>query len=230
MQRHALTPSPGSRGAGALLPSILFLLCAARSAAAVDRQVYKEVRARHEGMSYRLRIDLDQAQGANDPNVVSLQGVGHAREKGRVLFGQLETVFVERVINAGGSRLELSVYGSKEDAQRLRASNIPQPGYPGSSYGRTIGSFAQLGSTSILFEVGSGKKEPAAQAEEIETLLDRVFYLGSGPTPEELEAFVRQHAGLPLQRLRELTGLDSETVRRLIKAAAAAAAEASPPH
>ncbi len=221
-------PPRGTRAVLLLIPALLIpaLLIPARAAAGLDRQIYKDVRARHEGMTYRLRVDLDQAQGARDPNVISLQGVGHGREKGRVLFGRFERVFVERVINGGGSQLELTVYSSKEEAQRLRASNIPQPGYPGSSYGQTVGSFAQLGSTSVRFELQAGKKDAAGQSKEIEMLLDRVFYLSSEPTQEEREAFVRQHYGLPRQRLRELTELDGETIRRLTEQAAAAAADA----
>lgn len=208
-----------------LAVSIPALLITARGAA-MDRKTYKDVRARHEGMTYRLRVDLDQALGARDPNVISLQGIGHGRENGRVLFGRFERVFVERVINGRGTQMEITVYSSKEEARRLRASNIPQPSYPGSSYGRTVGSFAQLDSTSILFELHSGKKDAAGQSKEVETLLDRVFYLSSEPTQEERAAFVRQHYGLPRQRLRELTELDVETIRRLTEEAAAAAADA----
>ena len=74
----------------------------------------------------------------------------------------------------------------------------------------------------------SGKKDPQGQLDEIETLLDRVFYLKSEPSPEDMENFVRRHTGMPISRLRDLTGLPEERIRTLLKDAAPASQDAPP--
>jgi hypothetical protein len=168
----------------------------------------------------RLRVDLKAAGRATDPNVVSLDGVGYPSERSPILFSALDTVYVQRVTNEGGTRLGLTVYRDKEEADRLRASAIPMPSMSNPNYGRTLATFAQQGSTSVVLELKAGKKDAPAQLAEIETLLDRVFYLSSEPTREELERFVRRHTGWSISRLRAATGLPEEDIRAILKDAA----------
>ncbi len=196
---------------------------------AIQRDTCREIRDRYEGLALRLRIDLKAATGAAEPNIVSLEGVGHPRERSPVLFGNLETVFLQRIISEGGARLGLIVYRSEEEASRLRASAIPGPSLDNPAYGRTLAAFARQGSTTVMLELQAGKKDPQGQMDEIETLLDRVFYLKSEPSPDDLENFVRRHTGMPISRLRALTGLPEERIRMLLKEAAAPASRDAPP-
>src|SRR5882672_183524 len=166
------------------------LLASTGPAPAVDRDVYKEIRGRYEGMTLRLRVDLMAARRALPPNIMSLDGMSHARENAPVLFGRLERVFLERVTNTGKTRLELTVYRTHEEADRLRASAIPQPMGGNPLAGPTLAGFAQQGSTSVILELRAGKNEPQAQLAEAETLLNRLFFLKSEPSREELEDFV----------------------------------------
>ena len=202
--------------------SLLVALCLTSGATtrAVQRETRKDIQSRYEGLSFRLRVDLRAAKGATDPNIVSLDGVGYPSERSPVLFNALETVYLERITSEGGTRLSLTIYRSQDEANRLRASAIPSPSMVNPNYGRTIATFAQQGSTSVILELKAGKKDPAGQLAEIETLLDRVFYLKSEPTREELEAFVRRHTGWPISRLRAATGLPEEDIRALLKDAA----------
>jgi hypothetical protein len=192
-------------------------LLSAGEARAVQSVALKAIRGQYEGLDLRLRVDLDRMTGAKAPNVVSLDGIGHGREGAPVLFGRMERVYLERIVNDGAARVELTIYTSRQEASRLRASNIPQPSMSNPNLPQTLASFAQLSSTSLLLELKADKRDPEAQTREIETLLDRVFYLKSEPTVDELYDFVRQHAGLSIQRLRDLTGLDSATIRGLIE-------------
>jgi len=201
----------------ARLAALAVCLLAARGAWAIERETYKEIRSRYEGLSFRLRIDLKSAGRATDPNVVSLDGIGSASERSPVLFGSLETVFVQRITSEGGTRLSLTVYRSQEEANRLRASAIPGPAMANPNYNRTIATFAMQGSTSVLLDLKAGKKDPKGQMEEIEALLDKVFYLRSEPAREDLENFVRRHTGWPISRLRAATGLPEEDIRALLK-------------
>ncbi len=199
---------------------VLLALLGPTSAQGVQRDAYHEIRGRYEGMSLRLRVDLMQVTGARPPNVVSLDGIGHGRERARVLFGRLETVYIERVTNEGGSRIGLTVYRTQQEADRFRASNVPQPSFANPNYGRTLASFAQLGSTSVDLELKAPKNQPDAQMREVEALVGRIFYVDAQPTREEVEDFVRQHPGLPVDRLRELTGLEGARVREILREAA----------
>jgi len=203
---------------------LAFLACllAADGAWAIERDTYKEIRSRYEGLSFRLRIDLQAAGRAADPNVVSLDGVGYPSERSPVLFGSLETVYLQRIANVGGTRLGLTVYRSEEEANRLRASAIPGPTISNPNFGRTVAAFALQGSTSVVLELKAGKKDPRGQMEEIEALLDRVFYVNSEATREDLENFVRRHSGWSISRLRSTTGLPEDDIRALLKAAPAA--------
>ena len=196
------------------------LLWPARDIGAIQRDTCREIRDRYEGLAFRLRIDLKAAAGAAEPNIVSLEGVGQPGERSPVLFGSLETVFVQRIASEGGSRLGLTVYRSEEEARRLRASAIPGPSMANPAYDRTLAAFARQGSTTVLLDLRAGKKDPQGQLDEIETLLDRVFYLKSEPLPEDLENFVRRHTGMPISRLRALTGLPEDRIRSLLKEAA----------
>ncbi|OLC55539.1 MAG: hypothetical protein AUH92_01980 [Acidobacteria bacterium 13_1_40CM_4_69_4] len=198
--------------AGVLLPGA--------GARAVQRDACKVIRDRYEGRTLRLRIDLRAAGRAGDANVVSLDGVGYPSERSLVLFTGLESVFLQRITSEGGSRLGLTVYRSREEADRLRASAVPQPMGANPTFGRTLAAFAQQGSTSVVLELKADKKDSPGQRQEIETLLDRVFYLKSDPTGDDLEAFVRLHTALPISRLRALTGLPDDEIRALLKGAA----------
>ncbi len=202
--------------------SLLVAICLSPAPAlrAVQRDTYKDIRSRYEGLSFRLRVDLRAAGRATDPNVVSLDGVGYPSERSPILFSALDTVYVQRITSEGGTRLGLTVYRSQEEADRLRASAIPAPSMANPNYGRTLATFAQQGSTSVILELKAGKKDAPGQLAEIETLLDRVFYLKSEPTREELETFVRRHTGWPISRLRAATGLPEEDIRALLKDAA----------
>lgn len=211
MLRAAMAHGP------ARLAALAVCLLAARGAWAIERDTYKDIRSRYEGLSFRLRIDLKAAGRATDPNVVSLDGIGSSSERSPVLFGSLETVYVQRVTNEGGTRLSLTVYRSQEEANRLRASAIPGPAMANPNYGRTIATFARQDSTSVLLELKAGKKDPKGQMEEIEALLDKVFYLRSEPAREDLEDFVRRHSGWSISRLRAATGLPEEDIRALLK-------------
>jgi len=195
-------------------------LCAALPAAAIQRDTYKDIRSRYEGMSYRLRVDLKAAGRASDPNVVSLGGIGYPSERAPVLFDALETVYLQRITSEGGTRLSLTVYRNKEEADRLRASAVPPPTMANPNYGRTLATFAQQGSTSVLLELKSAKKDAAGQLGEIEALLDRIFYVSSEPARDDLEAFVRRHTGWPISRLKSVTGLPETDIRAILKDAA----------
>ncbi len=196
------------------------LLWPARDIGAIQRDTCREIRGRYEGLAFRLRIDLKGATGAAEPNIVSLEGVGQPGGRSPVLFGSLETVYVQRITSEGGSRLGLTVYRSEEEARRLRASAIPGPSMANPAYDRTLAAFARQGSTTVLLELRAGKKDAQGQMEEIETLLDRVFYMKSEPAREDMENFVRRHTGMPISRLRALTGLPEDRIRSLLKEAA----------
>ena len=194
---------------------LVLLLAFGPPAGAINREAYREVRARYEGMTLRLRIDLKAATSAAIPNVVSLDGVGYGRERAPVLFGRMEKVYLERITSEGATRLGLTVYRSREEADRLRASAVPQPVGANPNFGRTMAAFAQQGSTSIVLELRTGKKDLQGQIQEIETLFDRAFYREE-PGTEEMADFVRRHRGLPISRLRTLTGLEVEAIRRIL--------------
>ena len=183
---------------------------------AVQRQLVREIRERYEGRIVRLRIDLKPATHAHDPNVVSERGIGHGREAAAALFGRLETVYLDRIAREGRSRLSLTVYRSREEVDRLRASATPPLIDPNPNYSRTLITFAQRGSTSVVLELAAGKGDPERQREEIESLLDRVFYLSAEPTHAELEDFVRRHPGMSVTRLQTLTGLEPDRIRELL--------------
>jgi len=215
--------SPRRPGRLALSASLLAAFCLSPVPAlrGVERGAYKDIRGRYEGLSLRLRVDLKAAGRATDPNVVSLDGVGYPSERSPTLFSALDTVYVQRITNDGGTRLGLTVYRNQEEADRLRASAIPMPSMSNPNYGRTLAAFAQQGSTSVILELKAGKKDAPAQLAEIETLLDRIFYLSSEPTRDELETFVRRHTGWSISRLRAATGLPEDDIRAILKDAAA---------
>jgi hypothetical protein len=199
-------------------------------AAAINRQAYKEARSRYEGMTLRLRVDLRPDTSARSPNTISLQGVGYARERDPILLSRLERAFLDRVAGEGATRLVLTLYRSEDEARRLRASAIPQPTLVNPNAGRTLAAFARQGSTTVLLELTASKSDPSGQLDEIDTLLDRLFYLKSEPAEEDLRRFVLEHPGLPLSRLHALTGLDAEVIRSLIaEAVAAPPAPVAPP-
>lgn len=219
LNRHPI----GRRAAILAALAACLSLYAPRSVRAIQKDTYREIRGRYEGLALRLRIDLKTAVGATDPNLVSLDGVGYPSERSPVLFGSLETVFLQRITSEGGSRLGLTVYRSEEEASRLRASAIPGPSMANPAYGRTLATFARQGSTTVMLELKAGKKDPQGQMSEIEILLDRVFYLRSEPSREDLENFVRRHTGMPISRLHALTGLPEDVIRSLVKEAPAQA-------
>jgi len=185
----------------------------------VARDVVNEARSAYEGRTLRLRLDLKSAASAIEPNVLTLEGIGYGRPDAPVLFGRLETVYLERVASEGGDRLSLTVYRSREEMQQLRATAIPPPTIGGTPIGmQPMSGFARTGSTMVIFELLAKKKDPAAQREQIDTLMKRLFYLDDAPERGELEEFVRQHRGWPIPRLASVTGLSPDEVRALLDA------------
>lgn len=185
----------------------------------VARDVVNEARSAYEGRTLRLRLDLKSAASAIEPNVLTLEGIGYGRPDAPVLFGRLETVYLERVASEGGDRLSLTVYRSREEMQQLRATAIPPPTIGGTPIGmQPMSGFARTGSTMVIFELLAKKKDPAAQREEIDTLMKRLFYLDDAPERGELEEFVRQHRGWPIPRLASVTGLSPDEVRAILDA------------
>jgi hypothetical protein len=207
------------RVAPALIALALFAVTAARG---VDRATYKDVRGRYEGQTFRLRVDLHAAGHASDPNVLTLDGMGYPSERSQVLFTSLENVYVEKVTSEGGTRLSLTIYRNQEEANRMRASAVPAPTMANPNYGSTLAVFAKQSSTSVVLELKAGKKDGPGQRSEIDTLLDKLFYLNSQPAREDLELFVRRHTFLPISQLKATTGLPEEDIRALLQEAAEA--------
>jgi len=210
----------GRRAAALVVAAAIGLPAIPAPAGAIDRDLYKDLRGRYEGMTLKLRIDLKTAAQSAFPNRIGLDGVGYGRDTAPVLFGRLENVFIDRITSEGSARLGITVYRSEEEAIRTRAMAIPQPGMANPNLGRTMAAFAQQDSTSLVLDLKASKKDPQAQLAEIETLLHRVFYL-TDPTHDELVAFVRTHAGWPLSRLQTLTGLPVEQIRAIQQEVAA---------
>ncbi len=208
-----------SRIARPVLAACALLAALIGSLEAVQRRIVREVRDRYEGSSMRLRVDLRAATRADDPNVIGRGEPALTRKAAAVLFNEFETVYVGRIAREGRSRLNLTVYRSREEAERLRASAVPPPPGAPPSYGGTLGVFAQQSSTSVILELEAEKSEPDRQREEIEALLRRVFYVDAKPTFEDLESYVRRHPGLPVPVLRARTGLDPERIRALVEEA-----------
>ena len=202
------------------MAAFVLLLSHPGPARAVAREVWRDVRDNYEGRSLRLRVDLRSAAHAVEPNVMTLEGLGYGREASPILFSRLERVYLERITSEGARRLALTVYRSQEEMQRLRAAAIPPPimGIPGAT--QTQANFAITGSTTIMLELDAGKKDPEGQRREIETLIERLFYLDGDPPQEDLERFVLYHRTLPVGRLAAITGLTQDAVRRILEATA----------
>jgi len=195
----------------------LLAVAASPPALGVARDVVNEVRGVYEGRTLRLRLDLKSAASAIEPNVLTLEGIGYGRPDAPVLFGRLETVYLERMASEGGDRLSLTVYRSREEMQQLRATAIPPPGIGGTPIGmQPMSGFARAGSTMVIFELLAKKKDTAAQRAEIDTLMKRLFYLDDAPESGDLEEFVRQHRGWPIPRLAAVTGLSPDEVRAIL--------------
>ena len=192
---------------------------AAPRVSGVARDVVNEARSAWEGRTLRLRIDLRSAASAIEPNVLTLEGMGYGRPDAPVLFGRLETVFLERMASEGGDRLSLTVYRSREEMQQLRATAIPPPTIGGTPIGmQPMSGFARTGSTMVIFDLLAKKKDTAGQRSEIDRLMRRLFYLDDAPERAELEEFVREHTGWPVARLASVTGLTPEEVRAILDA------------
>ena len=183
---------------------------------AVPRSLVREARVSYERKTWRLRVDLRAATHADDPNVVSLRGVGYPREDAEILFTELESVYLDRITREGRSRLNLTIYRSLEEVERLRASAVPPPPGVHPTYSRTLATFARRASTTVILELQSKKDEPDKQRDEVASLLDRLFYVSDEPTIETLEDYVRRHPRLPVGRLRAATGLDVERIRAIL--------------
>jgi hypothetical protein len=207
-----------TRRRGALLATMVTLALAVLPVAAVDRDVVKDVRGEYEGRALRLRLDLNSAIHSLEPNVLSLDGMGHGRERSQVIFNRLESVYLQRVMSEGATRLTLTIFRTGDNALRLRSSAVPPSitGIPSGS--QSTATYAASDSTAVALELQAGKKDPVGQRREIQTLLERLFYLGAEPTREELTSFVATHREWPVSRLAALTGLTPETVREVLAA------------
>src|SRR6185436_19567654 len=71
----------------ALIVLAAALLAPAPPLGAIEREVFKDIRDRYEGLALRLRIDLKAATGAAEPNVARLEGISQPAERSPVLFG-----------------------------------------------------------------------------------------------------------------------------------------------
>ena len=202
----------------AVVLGIAAALAPARRTAAVARDVVKDFRDAYEGHTLQLRYDLDSAMHSLEPNVLSLGGMGHGRENGQVIFYALETVYVDRLMSEGGSRLTLTIFRSGETARRLKSQAVPPPvtGIPTGS--QSIATYSSSDSTSVALELQAAKKDPEAQRREIETLLGRLFYVDARPTQDDRTRFVAAHRDWPVSRLAKLTGLDPGTIKEIIAA------------
>jgi hypothetical protein len=193
------------------------VLLSASPADAVKRDLFRNVRAEYEGMTFRLRIDLRPANVAGTPNVVSTAGVGYVRERSPVLFHRLQKVYIDRVTNEGKQSIGLTIYRSADQADQYRALAIPPPALANPHASSTLAAFAQTDSTEVVIELQAGKKEPGAQLEEIETLLRRIFYIASEPTREEYEEIILRNRGASIGQLRALTGLETDEIVEILE-------------
>ena len=209
---------PRTSVVAALVLGIAAAIAPARRTDAVARDVVKDFRDTYEGHTLQLRYDLDPAMHSLEPNVLSLGGMGHGRENGQVIFYALETVYVDRLMSEGGSRLTLTIFRSGETARRLKSQAVPPPvtGIPTGS--QSIATYSSSDSTSVALELQAGKKDPEAQRREIETLLGRLFYVDARPTQDDVTRFVAAHRDWPVSRLAKLTGLDQGTIKQIIAA------------
>ncbi len=198
---------------------VAIVLTTIAPAGAVKRQLFRDVRAEYEGMTFQLRIDLRPATVASTPTVVKSEGVGYVRERSPVLFHRLQKVYIDRVTNDGKRHIGLTIYRSADQAKQYRALAIPPPALANPNASGTLAAFAQMDSTAVLIELRAGKKEPDLQRGEIETLLRRIFYIASEPTREDLEEAVLRHLGASMARMRDLTGLESDEIREILERA-----------
>jgi hypothetical protein len=198
---------------------IAAVLVSASPAGAVKRDLFRDVRAEYEGMTFRLRIDLRPANVASAPNVVNAEGVGYVRERSPVLFHRLQKVYIDRVTNDGKQSIGLTIYRNADQADQYRALAIPPPALANPNASGTLAAFAQTDSTEVLIELKAKKKEPGAQRQEIEMLLRRVFYIASEPTREEFEEVILRHRGASIGQLRALTGLENDEIREILERA-----------
>jgi hypothetical protein len=190
---------------------------AAPPALAVAHSVISQLRPQYEGRTLRLRVDLRSSASAIEPNVMTMEGMGYAKKETPVLFGRLESVYLERLASEGGTRVSLTIYRSEDEIRQLRATAVPPPAITGIPTGMSPSpGFARSGSTSVILELSAPKSDPTAQQKQIEEMLGRVFYLDGDPPREDLEQFVRAHRGWPLPRLAAVTGLPEDDIRSLI--------------
>lgn len=177
----------------------------------------------------RLRVDLRPATQALEPNRMSVEGVGYARETAPVLFYRFESVFLERLTSDGATRLSLTIYRDRDEALQMRAVSIPAPVVGNPAGVNTMGAYARGGSTSVSVELKAGKKDRDGQRREADELMGRLFYLSGAPARSDLEAFVVEHRTMSVTRLAAITGLTPDEVRALTTAPAPAPAPAPSP-
>lgn len=206
--------SPGPRRILTLLAAVILT---ASPAGAVKRDLLKQLRAQYEGMTFRLRVDLRPSDVATDPNVISAEGVGYARERSPVLFQRMQNVYVDRVNNEGRQQIGLTIYRNAGEAEHYRALSIPPPALANPNAGGTLAAFARTDSTEVVLRLKSPKDDPAAQRREIAALFGRLFYIGAEPTREELEEIVLTHRDASMGELRALTGLETEAIREILE-------------
>ena len=204
---------------GLAMTLLAAMLLAASPAGSIERDLFKDLRAEYEGMTFQLRVDLRRADAATAPNVMSAAGVGYARERSPVLFQRLQRVYIDRVTNDGKRSIGLTIYRNAGQADQYRALAIPPPALANPNAGGTLAAFAQTDSTEVLLELQAPKSEIGAQRQEIETLLRRLFYIASEPTREELEEVVLMHRGESMGQLQALTGLEVRQIREILERA-----------
>ena len=184
---------------------------------AVKREIIKELQSDYAGHTYQLRMDLRGTDYFAAFNVVSEKGIHYRGRELRVMFYRMEMVYLDRVSNEAGNEVRLTLYRNRSDARQIRGSVPAAPLPVGPDRETTLGSFARDFSTNVILELKAGKDEMEAQRGQIASLMERLFYLKETPTYAEREAFILSHPDLPLPRLREITGLNEDLVRGILK-------------
>ena len=195
---------------------IVCTLCIS-DAGAVKREIIKSFQEEYAEHTYRLRVDLQGTNYLSVPNVVTDGGFSYRGRQFGVMFREMEMVYLARFSNAAASEVALTIYRNKTDAEQVRGAVPSTPFGPAAGTEVALGAFARDLSTTVTLELHSGKKDLAAQREEIVRLLGKLFYMKEEPTLEEKQAFIRSHAQLPLPKLSQLTGMSEEMIKVILE-------------